>query len=206
MVSNLALLWATTDWSIVLSVCSEPTYLGKWTTDDESHEVLSVRRVVERLGEGCLSWFRKPNGYQPLRQDDPDDLETSRTTQEDDDLNLTPFAARSEELVGFIVPQKDQHCASFEKSFEQVLMQLGEPNSLLRTGSDVQLVTRIILNRTREYLDVVNVYKAALARLQALMKDRDRRNKDSLIANVALAKKELLYLDRVIRPVIDEIA
>jgi Mg2+ and Co2+ transporter CorA len=203
IISNLALVWASTDWSIVLTVCSEPTYLGKWITDDESHEVLTVSRLFGRLCEGCKSWFRKPNGYQPLRQDDPDDLETPRTEEEGDETVL--FAPKSEEVVGYVVPQNEQHCASFERSFNQVLMQLGEPNALLRTGSDVQLVTRIVLNRTREYLDVVNLYKAALARLQHMMKDRDRRNKDSLIANVALARKELLYLDRVIRPVITEV-
>jgi hypothetical protein len=221
IVSNLALVWASSDWSIVISVSSEPTYLGKWISDDDSHKAWGFWKGLSDLFTTCTCkcsscWFRS-NGYERLKQEDSDEESsvTSRTlpvsprTQISTDVAEVDedgtFTRASEELVGYRVPPKEQHCASFEKSFEQVLIQLGEPHSILRAGTDVQLVTRIVLNRTRSYLEVVNLYKAAIVRLQYLLKDRDQRNKDTLIANVALAKKELNYLMRLVGPVIDEV-
>jgi len=90
--------------------------------------------------------------------------------------------------------------ASFERSFRSVLQQLDEENSVLRMGSHVQLAFRLILTGTSEYLDAVGLYKAAIWRLQCLLRERSQPDKHYLIAKVSLAKLELDSLLRMVEP------
>jgi len=91
----------------------------------------------------------------------------------------------------------------FEKIFEKVLQSLERPNSMLRLGNHMQLLLRIMANRSADYLDVLEVYEAGITRLKYLLRDFDTHDKDDLVAKIALAKLELNALERLIKPFSD---
>jgi len=90
--------------------------------------------------------------------------------------------------------------ATFELGFRDVLAQLGEANSMLRMGTHVQLLFRIILNGTSQWLDVVSLYKAAIFRIQCLLCEKEQPQKEALIAKISVAKLELSALLRMVEP------
>jgi len=95
---------------------------------------------------------------------------------------------------------EDGACVTFEKTFEPVLQVLERQNSMLRLGDHWHLLTRIVLNRTAEYLDVLEVYDAAIIRIAHLLNDAKTPNKDTLVSKIEAVKLELNALERLVKP------
>jgi len=159
--------------------------------------------------------------YQKLPTEDPDDndLEAARST-------CSSPRGKKCVIAGIEVPQslyevlntedegsshrtgekatdEDEACITFEKTFEPVLSVLEKQNSLLRLGDHWHLLTRIVLNRTAEYMDVLEVYEAAITRLGYLIHEASTSNKDSLISKIETVKLELNSLQRLVQPFAD---
>jgi len=71
---------------------------------------------------------------------------------------------------------------------------------MLRIGTHVQMVFRIMLNGTSQCLDVVSLYTAAICRIQCLLREKDQPQKETLIAKISIAKLELSTLLRMVEP------
>jgi len=99
---------------------------------------------------------------------------------------------------------KAEACTKFEDAFGRVLTDLSMENSVLRMGSYTQLVYRILLNRSIDYLDVLSVYEAALGQLQGLLASKET-NKGHLINKVSITKLELEGLLGVVQPLVENV-
>eukprot|EP00415_Alexandrium_ostenfeldii_P004079 UN4079 len=71
---------------------------------------------------------------------------------------------------------------------------------MLRMGTHLQLVFRIMLSGTSQCLDVISLYKAAICRIQCLLREKEQPQKEALIAKISAAKLELSTLLRMVEP------
>mmetsp|Transcript_17646 Transcript_17646/g.55871 ORF Transcript_17646/g.55871 Transcript_17646/m.55871 type:complete len:632 (-) Transcript_17646:84-1979(-) len=190
---NLAVLWSSPEDGRVISVSSEPAYLGRWTSAASGPE------PAPWAAAGCCR-RRRPadDDYKPLPQDEEDPV-CSPATPESPSRTIS-VGEVERELMELAAAEEAEQSASFEQHFQDVLGQLGEENSVLRMGTHLQLAFRIMLNGTAGYLDVVELYKVAISRLQGLLSDRDEPNKAELISKICAAKLELGALLRMVEP------
>jgi len=204
---KLGIMWSPKEANTCLTVESEAYYVGKWTTDHAEHKRSFLSGLLDKLT--CAACCKRRlhedalGEYHKLAGDDDEDLEAG--------VGLSNFPALKEQLDiddasqrGRMAGQKAtdprQSRISYEQSFEKVLQTLERQNSPLRLGDNYHLVTRIALNRTLEYLDALEIYEAAIARLTYLLKRPDTENKDDLIQTIEIAKMELSSLQRLIKP------
>jgi len=191
---NLAVFWTGLKDSTVISVATEPLYLGKWESSGPRHS-----KTVEFILAHCecfvRQWKGRRGGYRLLSQDEEDvevaDMEAEILGGGNEvhrRLQALKFAALAE------------HNASFEQSFSDLLVQLGETHSPLRMGTHVQLVFRLILHGTSHCLDVIALYEAALVRIKCLLSDPQQPQKDTVMTKVHLAKLELTNMLRMVEP------
>jgi hypothetical protein len=146
--------------------------------------------------------------YSLLNQEDPDeqDLESARDGYEfrmyTNEIP-TDGTTSNKDAEGQIATNEEESCLTFDAVFGKTLQALESQNSLLRTGDNMQLMTRILLNSTYGYLEVARLYKAAIARLRWLLNDPGTPNKDDLVDKVDAAKHELNTLQRHVQPFVD---
>lgn len=217
---NLAMLWSSIQANTLLTAESEAYYIGKWTTDASHHTKSFFFHALDRITCAGACTKRKKGGdgrgdYEKLSTKDPDDVEACK-----DKIKEGEKGGKKHQLAGLPVSdelhealQHDEHdkqgqkatdegvsCITFEKTCEQVLQVLERQNSMLRLGDHWHLLTRITVNRTHEYLDVVELYDAAVNRLSFLLHDKDTQNKDDLVAKIETVKLELNQLQRLVQP------
>jgi len=218
---TLGMLWSSPKAQTLLTLSSEAHYIGKWNTDVKEHMAKTkgfFRDILNYITcRGCCS---KRKSHRADSAKDPDEG-TPLVEKEDD-----PEADASEHKEAGI-PISDQlmrileddtvgasrmgekaidpieSSITFESVFSKVLHSLERPNSMLRLGNHLQLLVRMMSNRTAEYLDVLDVYQAAISRLSYLLHDDDTNNKDDLVAKIGVAKLELSALERHVKPFSD---
>lgn len=221
--STIGLLWSDVKENTLVSMVDEPVYIGKWNSDAPYMSQKSgMTKLLDMLLTGltCGCCCRQSNTYgsaddprgqySKLNQQDPGDVEANvpEKTQKVAGFHVSEqlHAALTEESVtarnvaGEIASDEEESCCSFDRCFEKVLVALDAPNSMLRLSSHFLLLTRIALNRTADFLDVLEVYEAAITRISYLLHERETRDKDELIANIAQMKSDLGHLERVVRP------
>jgi len=103
-------------------------------------------------------------------------------------------------MMGEKATDSGESCIKFERIFEQILAGLERQNSMLRLGNHYQLLMRIMSNRAKEYLDVLEVYQAAILRLSHKLRQDRTRNKDDLVKKIELTKLELKSLETYVTP------
>jgi len=208
IVMKFALLWSNLEANTLVSVSSEPVYLGKWLTDRHT----SFRDKWSRAQARFMAWLQalwrreKSYDYQALCEDDVlDKAETGEAWSAcGRSGDLTDDCGAEVDDIGWQTAGEEER-STFEAMFQQVLQQLDDERSLLRMGTGTQLVSRIVLNRTEGYLQVVSMYKAAIHRCQFLLRAKTQANKDELISKISLAKLELSQLLRLIQPFVDNV-
>lgn len=143
----------------------------------------------------CKKRNRNPDGYEPLSQDDMEaaprrELVHADTTSCMDAISLA------------VADDEAAQEGSFEHIFEDILLLLAEKNSLLRMGTHVQLACRILLSWTSSHVQVVQLYEAAIARIQHHLSQKDHPDKEILIGKISMAKLEISSLLRSLDPFI----
>lgn len=191
---NLAVLWTGAEESTVVSVSTEAAYLGRWNSAEPQH-TKSMESLLSRCW--CCHRWKGDGLYEALPQDDYDDDPEVPSDDSCEDLLGDGVERTIRELEA---SAEAEHSATFELSFRDVLAQLGEANSMLRMGTHLQLVFRIMLNGTSQCLDVIALYTAAISRIQCLLCDKEQPQKETLIAKVSIAKLELSTLLRMVEP------
>eukprot|EP00928_Gymnodinium_smaydae_P049131 TRINITY_DN32941_c0_g1_i1.p1 TRINITY_DN32941_c0_g1~~TRINITY_DN32941_c0_g1_i1.p1 ORF type:complete len:636 (-),score=104.34 TRINITY_DN32941_c0_g1_i1:40-1947(-) len=196
---NVAMLWSNSARNTLVSVACQPELLSRWITDDAPAKEPDRTSIWQR-------WFgrRKGHEYKALSQDEnaANDLESpSGLFQEDHELDME-LEMRFEK-GSMLQGQVEDNL--FEKNFEAILQQMGDGTSLLRMGSCTQLLGRMILNTTNDYLNIIEVYAAAIDRITRLLQDRHVSKKDDLIAKISAAKLQLGALLRLLEPVAEQI-
>jgi len=209
---NLMIFWSARDESTVVSVAAKPKYNAKWETPRR-------RQKGSMLPAWLFFWRRsKPEkeGYKRVPtsawEDDDgflleSDVEEGRaeTEQEMEEEEEEEAEGLMEAKFRYLQMQaKAEACTKFEDAFGRVLTDLSRENSVLRMGSYTQLVYRILLNRSIDYLDVLSVYEAALGQLQGLLASKET-NKGYLINKVSIAKLELEGLLLVVQPLVENV-
>jgi len=219
---NLALMWSSGQANTLIS-SSEAAgyYIGRWTTDSTAHEISCFQSLLNKLtcaGAGvCCMRRKRSDGYEKVPTNDPDDMEKQSSMDKcntcgkkhslagisiDHDLHMA-LKSESEDGIEFAGQQANDDnvsCTSFEKTFEQVLNSLENQNSALRIGDHYHLLFRIVLNRTNDYMDVLELYEAAIRRLNYVLHDAHSSHKDDLITKIEKVKLELITLERVVQP------
>jgi len=197
---NLMIFWSATSETTVVSVASAPKYFAKWSTPSS--------RLNDSMATSIWSWCccrrRAPKGYQPIPQEessDSDDLEAG-TSLDEDTIDLDNQDAKFRFLQ---MQAQAEECTRFEDTFGQVLVQLAQDNSVLRMGSYSQLVYRILLNRSIDYLYVLSMYEAAIGNLEEQLAIKGGSNKAVLINRVSTAKLELEAMVRVVEPFFENV-
>lgn len=190
---NLMVMWSRKEDSTVLSVASEPKYIAKWSIPDS------------RQGHGwwnvLTSWCRRRDGYQ--RVPTGDDEESLEAFEEEDELDDDDQVQKM--FKQFELTAEAEDTTHFEDTFEGVLLQLSEPNSVLRMGSHTQLVFRILLNRSADYVQIMQMYTVAISHMKELLNSNEHRDKDQIIKQVSAAKRELQTLCRMVQPFVETI-
>jgi len=74
---------------------------------------------------------------------------------------------------------------------------------MLRMGTHVQLACRILLQVTSEYVDVVDLYCIAIARMECQLAEKDHPDKEELIAKISAARLEIGTLLRNLEPFVE---
>lgn len=212
--STICMLWSDVKENALVSVVSEPTYIGKWNTDAPYQSQKSfATRLLDIMTCGCGDRDSSgskddPKGqYSKLKSCDPADLEANTTQyQMSDELReelAKGLEGSSNDVAGELAIDEEQSCCSFDSCFQKVLLALESQNSTLRLSSHLLLLTRITLNKTAAFLDVLDVYEAAVARIGYLLHQSSTRDKDDLIANIELVLYHLGHLQRVVQPFAD---
>jgi len=98
-----------------------------------------------------------------------------------------------------------ERCTQFEDTFGPLLVQLSQAHSVLRMGSHVQLLYRMLLNRSFDYLKILDMYTAAIAQLTELLNSKTYARKEDLITRVSVAKLELETLLKMLEPFADNV-
>jgi len=196
---NMALLWSGEDGSnTVISVASAAEYLGKWTnaTDQPDEAVETASTIC-----CCRRRMRNAYGYEPLATDEEEaNVNDAKAAQRE-------FKRSESPVLGLLnlqsIAAEAEQTATFEYIFRDILLQLGEENSMLRMGTHVQLASRILLQATSEYADVVDLYGIAIARMECMLAEKDHPDKEELIAKISAARLELGTLLRNLEPFVE---
>jgi hypothetical protein len=229
---NLGMLWSSAKAQTLLSVGSEAHYIGKWNTDVKEHMAKTkgfFRNILNYITcRGCCTKRKSSRADSANDPDDPDegtplvkkdyDPEADASEHKEAGIEISAQLMRILEddsggervahsmgatRMGEKALDPTESSISFESVFAKILQSLERPNSMLRLGNHLQLLVRIMSNRTAEYLDVLDVYQAAIARLSHLLHDDDTNNKDDLVAKIGVAKLELSALERHVTPFSD---
>jgi hypothetical protein len=194
---------------------------GKWANPDFEVKSTTTRKWWQC--SPCCHRAKRSDGYEEVAQSDPDeDAYEESKLQTDPDPKSAPSEAKKEfngstdslslmeameegsstieDSSGMEANDEKISCVTFDGVFEKTLMALYSQNSLLRTGTNEQLMTRIILNSTQEYLDIAELYGAAINRLNWLLERPSTPDKDDLIRKIEDAKLELGHLLRLVEP------
>lgn len=207
---KLGIMWSSLQANTLLTAETEPYYIGKWTTDADDRKQGAYATLLDKVTcKGCCTKRNKAGNdglgdYEKLSTED-EDMEAGLPLYKYPGLKqaLEQNVVEAHTHAGQRADQKDQSCCTFEKSFHQVLAVLEKQNSMLRLGDHWHLMMRIILNRTVEYLDVLELYEAAITRLSFLLRDENTEDKDDLVAKIEMVKLELDALKRLIDPFAD---
>jgi len=167
-----------------------------------------------------------PDGYTEISQTD-DDLEScsTHTTDRTGDLSARRSAARTprqnsaalsaelrtlsneevEEMKQnsgskFSLLQYQQlaeESSNFEIFYDDVLRQLKKKHSVVRMGTNLHLLIRIILDGTSEFLDVLELYQIVINKVQnRLAEPHSYKDGPDLMSMISLSKMELTSILR----------
>jgi hypothetical protein len=190
-----ALVWsAPNGHDTVISVSGDAEYMGKWTNEITSSSFSSWLYSLPC----CKRRNRSPEGYEPLPQDDS--IESARGARPE--LVHADTTSCMDAIALAVADEEAAQEGSFEHTFEDILLLLAEKNSLLRMGTHVQLACRILLSWTSSHVQVVQLYEAAIARIQHHLAQKDHPNKEVLIGKISMAKLEISSLLRSLDPFI----
>lgn len=201
---NLVILWSSTSQKTVVSVAGDPKYVAKWSSGGGKYKSSPWWSCCFRSSSSATV---QHEGYEPLPMD-PDQTPPKELLEHQLDVldeEEGHAGRRLEELEDewegnhlmqskfrFLQRQaKAKHCTRFEDSFGKVLVQLSDSSSVLRMGSHTQLVYRMLVNRSLEYLAVLALYQAAMMQIQEIMSIKGEPNKLVYMNKVAIAKLEL---------------
>lgn len=214
--SNLAMMWTSEAVSSLVTVSTETHYIGKWNTDKAKHKRTFFKSLLAKItceGTGyCCSRRRKaeedeehiPHEGKPLLGKDEDLEKSMKTPRRWQSTELQQLfddnEAEDKAVFGEKATNKETSTIKFEDRFDQLLTNLQQPHSVLRLGSHWDLLLRICANRTHEYLDVLETYEAAIARLTFLLDSHKTDNKDNLIAKIEQIKMEVSKLEMLVNP------
>jgi len=218
--SNLAMMWTSEEASSLVTVCTEPNYIGKWNTDSHKHKRSWFQSFLAKFT--CEGWCarrqkgggnnpRTPDEEQPLLNKDAD-VEKAMKSAKVGKHKRSPeldklFDDEVEDGAGSVYGEKATDATvstiKFEDCFDQVLVALQRENSMLRLGTHWDLLMRICSNRTFEYLDVLETYQAAITRLAYLLRCPKTANKGNLIEKIEQTTLELANLEMLVRPFAD---
>lgn len=220
--NTLCMMWSSLEANSLVTAETEGFYIGKWNTDtEESHAPSVLWTVMNKLTcAGCCHRRSSAQGeYQKLATDDPDERDVDHEAA--GKSNKCEICGKVHLLAGLnishslhealttdcfsceadhLAKDEDVSCVRFEQTFEKVLHSLESQNSMLRLGDHYNLLTRIALNRTADYLDVLEVYEAAIKRLNFLLQSAATTKKDDLIAKIETVKLELVRLEGIVKP------
>lgn len=205
---TLGMMWSSSEANTLVSAETEPYYIGKWTTDTSVHTKSFLSVWLNRLTcAGCCLKRKASDArgdYHKLATEDPVEEGGVRHFHSGieigHDLHEELHTEDEECIPGQKATDSEKSCISFEKTFDQVLQTLERQNSMLRLGDHWHLLTRIMLNRSAEYLDVLEVYEAAIVRLGYLLHDPETSNKDSLVGKIETTILQLNNLERLVHP------
>mmetsp|Transcript_13598 Transcript_13598/g.39198 ORF Transcript_13598/g.39198 Transcript_13598/m.39198 type:complete len:700 (+) Transcript_13598:133-2232(+) len=212
---NLMLFWSKEEDNVVLSISAAPQYLARWTTP-ASKNLTSWWGTLRKLSACCRR--RQTNEYEPLATSEEDafdkDLEVGGgeqhrlTMSEEDDEDDTELD--NEDMIQRMFKQYElaghaQLSTRFENTFSGVLRQLEHPNSVLRMGTHAQMALRILLNRSVDYLDIIEMYTIAINHCREILYSEDHGQADSLIVKVSAAKRELEQLLKCVEPFVEKV-
>jgi hypothetical protein len=204
---NLAMVWSDPSTKTLVSMCGVPKHLGSWITDAKVQPTF-WKQLKDRI---CCRRHKEPgtpktdkDGYQPVPQVDEDerDLEDSFVELE---MEFEIDKPSADDTTIADLGGEEQCCCSYEHIFEKTILALEGANSLLRTGDNLQLMTRVLLNQSQKYLQVASLYNAAIHRLRWLLQKADTKNKDVIIQKVETAKRELAMLERMVKPYYEDV-
>jgi len=190
-----ALVWsAPKAHDTVLSMTGDAEYIGKWSNFVPPSE----QTVQSRLVGSCCPRRKRKDGYEELSQkDDADDMETALYRE----VSLGHEETRCMDKINLhMTEQQAEKEGSFENIFANILLLLAESNSLLRMGTHLQLACRILLSWTASHVEVVQLYEAAIARMQHHLSQKDHPDKEILISKISMAKLEISSLIRSLTP------
>jgi len=216
--SNLAMLWTSEVASSLVTVSTEPDYIGKWNTDSYHHTRSFLQSFLAKIT--CEGWCRKrrkgdmsdrtPDEEKPLigKGGDVENAHCKEYGKHSMSAELKKLLDdETEDGRGSVWGERATDATvstiKFEDCFDQVLMGLEQANSMLRLGTHWDLLMRICANRTYEYLDVLETYQAAIARLTYLLRDHETSNKGNLIGRIEQVKLELANLQMLVTPFAD---
>jgi Mg2+ and Co2+ transporter CorA len=179
-------------------MCGVPRYIGRWITDSTAQSTTGAGwKMMDHLTCQGTCCKRRNGGYEALAQDE-EDAKDNFDEEIDESVFLEDDATADAE--GEVATDEAESCCTFERCFDRTLQALENQNSLLRTGDNLQLMTRMMLNNSQKYLEVANLYDAALARLRWLLNKPQMPNKDIFIDKVERARRELSVLLRIVTP------
>jgi hypothetical protein len=227
---SIGAIWSDAGTSTIVTMCAQASYVGKWITDIATEgewtnpDFPAKQKQKWWQCSPCCRRAKRSDGYEAVAQSDPDEDNFSdaklEPVQEEPDpksksseTKKLPHSSSMERMVameegssgvedssGMEANDESVSCVTFDGVFEKTLMALYSQNSLLRTGTNEQLMTRIILNSTQEYLDIAELYAAAINRLNWLLEKPSVPDKDELIRKIEDAKLELGHLLRLVEP------
>jgi hypothetical protein len=208
---SVGIIWSDVGTNSIVTMCGPAHYIGRWITDIKGkHEKSPGRKFLDWLT--CASCCRRSNrrdGHDRVPQieagKDPE-KPTPRIQR-----HVTEMINIEEDLEGALQAESTDHAGmkatdgatspvTFDGIFEKTLQALETNNSLLRMGTNEQLLTRIILNSTQEYLDIADIYDAAIHRLSYLLDEPDYPEKDRLMQKISDAKLEIAKVMMLVHP------
>jgi len=230
--ANLAMMWTHEEASSLLTVSTESSYIGKWNTDTTSHEqsfLNSFLAEVTCAGGGCCAdddvvdnrhvVDNRPDEGKPLLGHEGDlekGVEVTHGAAKRGLQKPSPLLKKilrqecEEDVQNQLATDPTTSTITFEDCFEKVLLSLEQRNSVLRLGNHWDLFMRICANQTFEYLDVLDLYQAAITRLTYLLRGSKTSNKGNLIAKIEQVKLELSNVEMLVKPfaigVVDKLA
>jgi len=211
---SVGVIWSDSGTSTIVTTCGQASYIGKWITDIAT-EKEGQSRWRSFLASICCCCRRgkRSDGYEEVptqsESDDEFDTESPRDNEKSFAETHSMIAEAKAEVDASLTSDNKSGLeandatvsrVTFDGIFEKTLMALWSQNSLLRTGTNEQLMTRIILNSTQEYLDAAALYGAAIHRLDWLLEKPNLPDKDQFIEKIEDAKLELGHLLRIVEP------
>jgi len=194
----IAMIWSDPSTKTLVSMCGVPRYVGRWITDSKNQSTISQGwKMLDQLTCQGTCCKRRNDGYEEVPQDE----ESAKRKDEDGVVDDSIFEEdESADCEGEVATDEVESKCTFERCFDRTLQALENQNSLLRTGDNLQLMTRMMLNSSQKYMEVAQLYDAALARLRWLLNKPAMPNKDVFIDKVERVRRELSVLLRIVTP------